>query len=58
VFDPAGNTKPAQTTNAMAGSAGGFQKGFLIALTDLPGTAKITACDTNNLCASTTISIT
>lgn len=56
VYDP--STTVAQTENAATGSAGGFQKAFLIQVTDLPGSARIVACDAKNLCASTTLSIT
>jgi serine/threonine protein kinase len=44
--------------SAKTGAQGSFQKSFMIPANATPGTARITACDTNRLCASTTITVT
>jgi hypothetical protein len=44
--------------SATTGAQGSFQKSFMIPANATIGTARITACDTNRLCASTTITVT
>lgn len=56
LFDPA--SKEVASTSAVVQLNGGFQASIKIPLLAPIGTATIKACDTNSLCAYTTISVT
>jgi hypothetical protein len=58
LFDPYNAARPLLFWSATTGSDGRFQKSIVIPANASPGTARITACDTNRLCASTTITVT
>jgi hypothetical protein len=55
LFDTANGMKT--YSSAATGAQGSFQKSIVIPAADSPGTARIIACDTNHLCASTTITV-
>jgi hypothetical protein len=57
LFDPSSSTRALQFWSVTTGADGRFQKSITIPATAKAGTARITACDTNRLCASTTITV-
>jgi hypothetical protein len=57
LFDPANSSKPLQSWSAVASANGDFRKGIVIPASAPPGTARIIACDSNRLCASTNITV-
>ena len=57
LFDPANSSQPSKSYSASTGAQGSFARSIVIPALASPGTARITACDTNGHCASTTITV-
>lgn len=58
LFDPASSTLTLQTWSATTTSAGTFGTSIKLPATALAGNARITACDSNRICASALLKVT
>ncbi len=58
LFDPSSSTLTLETWSALTTSSGSFGKYITLPASALAGNARITACDTNRICASAPLSVT
>jgi len=58
LFDPSSSTLPLQTWSALTTSSGTFARSITLPASALAGNARITACDTDRVCASAPLKVT
>jgi hypothetical protein len=57
LFDPSISSLTLETWSAPTTSIGSFAMSITLPATALPGTARITACDTNRVCATAYLTV-